>query len=95
MAAILDFEMFLSELYKELKGLNLEFLLITLKSINKTYFGTILSIFIFFNRLYLSCLKSYWAEIWNISSLNTTKFKENSPGNTFGVKKLEFKILSL
>ena len=68
MAAILDFfQKAISQLFEELQGWNSEFLLITPKSINGTHFGTMLDILDFSKRLYVSCLKSYRAEIQNLS----------------------------
>ena len=47
MAAILDFEMFKSEPFEEIQGINSEFKLITPKSITVTYFGSMAVIFVF------------------------------------------------
>ena len=67
MAAILDFQMSISQPFEELQGWNSEFKLITPKSITGTYFDTVAAILDFFKRLYISCLKSYRAENQKLS----------------------------
>ena len=67
LAAILDFQMSISELFEELQGWNLEFKLIIPKSITGTYFDAMAAILDFVKRPYISCLKSYRAENWNLS----------------------------
>ena len=67
MAAILDFHMSISELFEELQGWNSEFKLIIPKSITATYFDAMAAILDFVKRPYISCLKSYRAENWNLS----------------------------
>ena len=67
LAAILDFHMSISEPFEELHGWNLEFMLIIPKSITGTYFDAMAAILDFVKRPYISCLKSYRAENWNIS----------------------------
>ena len=59
--------MFISQPFEELHGWNLEFLLTTHKYSYGAYFGTILAILDFSKRLYLNCLKSYGAKIWDLS----------------------------
>ena len=63
MAAILDFQMSISQLFEELQGWNLAFKLITPKSIAETYFYPVAAILDFVKRQYISHLKSYRAEI--------------------------------
>ena len=65
MAAILDFQMSISEPFGELQGWNSEFKLITPKSITGTYFVAMAAI-LELKKLYLSYLKSYRAEIQNL-----------------------------
>ena len=61
-AAILDFQMSISQPFDELHGWNSEFKLTTPKSITGAYFDPVVAILDFVKRLYISCLKSYKAE---------------------------------
>ena len=61
--------MFISQPFEELQGLNLEFMLVPNKSITRTHFGTTVAILDIFQRICVSCLKSYRANIWNLSLL--------------------------
>ena len=67
MAAILDFKMSISPPFEELQGWNLEFKLITPKSIIGTYFYTMATILDFVKKPYILCFKSYRDEIQNLS----------------------------
>ena len=66
-AAILDFKMSISPPFEELQGWNLEFKLITPKSIIGTYFYTMATILDFVKKPYILCFKSYRDEIQNLS----------------------------
>ena len=61
------FQKTISKLFEEQQGSNLKFKLITPKSIIETHFGIMAAILDLKKMLYLSCLKSYRAEIWNFS----------------------------
>ena len=63
MVPILYFKMFISQPFEQLQGCNLEFKLITPKSITETHIWTIEVILDFFKQFYLTYLKSYSAEV--------------------------------
>ena len=67
MTAILDFYMFICQLFEELQEWNSEFKLIIPKYFDKTYFGTISALLYFSKWLYLNFLRSSISEIQNLS----------------------------
>ena len=69
MAANLDFQISIPQLFEELQNLNLESKLITLNYIIETYFGTKATILNFVKSQYLSCLKSYRTKFLNLGFL--------------------------
>ena len=69
MAANLDFQISIPQLFEELQNLNLESKLITLNYIIETYFVTRATILNFVKSQNLSCLKSYRTKFLNLGFL--------------------------
>jgi len=63
MTAIMDFQLSIFQLFKEIPGWNLDFKLFTPKTITGTIFRALGTILDFVERPYLNCLESYLAEI--------------------------------
>ena len=61
--AILKFSIFISQQFEGLQCLNLDFLIIIPKYFYGTLFASMSAILDFFKRQYISCLKSYRADI--------------------------------
>jgi len=63
MTAIMDFQLSIFQLFKEIQGWNLDFKLFTPKIITGTIFRALATILHFVEWPYLNCLESYLAEI--------------------------------